>query len=295
MSNEKQLGFVGFGAMARKMAPRLRDAGYNVVVFDPTYHEHTVDGYPLMKNAAAVAREVQVVVVSVPADEALELSVQGPGGVLEGAREGLLLIDTSTVSPGASRRVGAASAKKGVRFVEAPVSGSTPEAETGQLVVLAAGEEADVAFAAPVLDVIGRKTIYAGAAGQGLVLKLVINGVMALATAALAEGITYGVTAGLDRSALIETLMGLTIVAQHDHQKLEMALERSYPARFATRLLLKDLGLLLADAAKHGVPMGTTAAASQLFALTTISHGDDDYAAAIAVMEGLVRDETSRR
>jgi 3-hydroxyisobutyrate dehydrogenase-like beta-hydroxyacid dehydrogenase len=283
------LGFVGFGAMARKMAPRLRDAGYVVVVFDPAHHGDDIDGYRLMKNAAAVAQEVETVIVSVPADAALEQSVQGRGGVFEGARKGLLLIDTSTVSPGASKKIAEAASRQGVRFVEAPVSGSTPEAETGKLIVLAAGEEADVAFAAPVLDIIGRKTIYAGSAGQGLVLKLVINGVMALATAALAEGICYGVAAGLDREMLIKTLMRLTIVAEHDHPKLEMALQGVYPARFATRLLSKDLGLLLADAAKHGVPMGGMAAASQLFSLATIKHADEDYAAAIAVMEELVR------
>ena len=289
MSNSHNLGFVGFGAMARKMAPRLRDAGYVVVVFDPAHHGDDIDGYKLMKNAASVAREVETVIVSVPADAALEQSVQGQGGILEGARKGLLLIDTSTVSPGASRKIAEAASRHGVRFVEAPVSGSTPEAETGKLVVLAAGEAADVAFAAPVLDVIGRKTIYAGPAGQGIVLKLVINGVMALATAALAEGIGYGVAAGLNREMLIKTLMGLTIVAEHDHPKLEMALQGAYPARFATRLLSKDLGLLLADAAKHGVPMGTMAAASQLFSFATIKHADEDYAAAIALMEELVR------
>jgi 3-hydroxyisobutyrate dehydrogenase-like beta-hydroxyacid dehydrogenase len=275
--------------MAQKMAPRLRDAGYNIVVFDPAHHGADIGGYKLMKNAASVAREVETVIVSVPADAALEQSLQGRGGVLEGARNGLLLIDTSTVSPGESQRIAKAASKQGVRFVEAPVSGSTPEAEIGNLVVLAAGEEADVVFAAPVLDVIGRQTIYAGPAGQGIVLKLVINGVMALATAALAEGIGYGVAAGLDRELLIKTLMGLTTVAEHDHPKLEMALQRAYPARFATRLLSKDLGLLLADAAKHGVPMGAMAAASQLFSLATIKHADEDYASAIALMEELVR------
>ena len=289
MSSLKRLGFVGFGAMARRMAPKLRDAGYAVVVFDPAHHGDEVDGYPLKGDAASVAREADVVIVSVPDDAALEKSVQARGGVLEGAMEGLLLIDTSTVSPGASRKVAEAAAKQGVRFVEAPVSGSTPEVEKGTLVVLAAGEEADVAFAAPVLKVIGRKTVHAGPAGQGIVMKLVVNGVMALATAALAEGISYGVAAGLDRRTLIETLMGLTIVAEHDRTKLEMALEGSYPARFATRLLSKDLGLLLADASRHGVPMGAMAAASQLFALATIKHADEDYASAIALMEELVR------
>ncbi len=288
MADSKKLGFVGFGAMARKMAPRLRDAGYTIVVFDPAHHEDAIDGFALLKSAAAVARETEVIIVSVPADAALELSVEGPDGVLKGAQKGLLLIDTSTVSPDASRRLAEVATKQGVRFVEAPVSGSTPEAETGKLVVLAAGKEEDVAFAAPIFEVIGHKTIYAGPAGQGLVMKLVINGIMGLATAALAESISYGVKAGLDRGTLIDALLGLPIVAEHDHPKLEMARRGEYPARFATRLLFKDLGLLLADAAKHGVPMSTMAAGAQLYTLATIKHADEDYAAAIAAMEELV-------
>ena len=275
--------------MASKMAPRLRDAGYAVVVFDPAHHGDEIDGYPLLKDAASVAREVETVIVSVPADAALEQSTEGRNGVLEGAREGLLLIDTSTVSPGASIKLAVAAGKQGVHFVEAPVSGSTPEAESGQLVVLAGGTEADIALAKPVLDVIAHKIIHAGPAGQGIAMKLVINGIMALGTAALAEGLAYGVTAGLDRATLIETLLGLTIVAVHDHPKLEMAGNDAYPAHFATRLLLKDLGLLLTDAAKHGVPMGTMAAGAQLFTLATIRHADEDYASAISAMEEIVR------
>ena len=278
MPDQKRLGFVGFGAMASNMAPRLRDAGYAVVVFDPAHHGAEIDGYPLLKDAASVAREAEIVIVSVPADAALEQSMEGHNGVLEGAREGLLLIDTSTVSPGASIKLAAAAGRQGVHFVEAPMSGSTPEAESGQLVVLAGGADADIALAKPIFDVIAHKVIHAGPAGQGIAMKLVINGIMALGTAALAEGLAYGVTAGLDRATLIETLLGLTIVAVHDHPKLEMARNGAYPARFATRLLSKDLGLLLADAAKHGVPMGTMAAGAQLFALATIKHADEDYA-----------------
>ena len=189
MSDQKQLGFVGFGAMARKMAPRFSNAGFGVVVSDPAHHGGEVDGYPLLEDAASVARKSDVVIVSVPANAALEQSMEGPRGVLEGAREGLLIVDTSTVSPGASVRLATAAGRRGIRFVEAPVSGSTPEAESGQLVVLAVGTEADIAFAKPVLDVIARKVIHAGPAGQGIAMKLVINGIMALGTAALAEGL----------------------------------------------------------------------------------------------------------
>ena len=139
--------------MAKPMAARLRDAGFSVIAFDPDYQEKEVDGFRLVANAAALAREVDAVIVSVPADAALAKASEGPGGILEGAKKGLLLINTSTVSPGASKKLAEAAAKQGVRFVEAPMSGSTPEAEKGQLVVLAGGEAEDV---------VGRKTVHVG-------------------------------------------------------------------------------------------------------------------------------------
>ena len=292
MTDQKKLGFVGFGAMARPMAARLKEAGFSIVIFDPADKgKDEVDGFKLLADAKAVAQEVGAgaIIVSVPNDAALAAAIQGPGGILEGAAKGLLLLDMSTVSPGASRKVGEASAQKGVRFVEIPVSGSTPEAESGQLVVLAGGEQADVDAAKSILDVIGRKTVHTGPVGSALVVKLVINGVMALGTVALAEGLAYGVKAGADRDMLIDTLRDLILVSEHHRRKLEMAKKGAYPAQFPTKLLLKDLGLLLAETAHHGVSMPTMAAAAQLYALTTNQHADEDYASAISVAENLAR------
>jgi 3-hydroxyisobutyrate dehydrogenase-like beta-hydroxyacid dehydrogenase len=289
MQELRNVGFVGFGAMAQRMAARLRDAGHTVSAFDPAEHGEEAHGFKLVQSAAALARNAGAVIVSVPADAALHEATEGAGGVLEGARKGLLLINTSTVSPGASVQLAKAAAIHGIRFVEAPVSGSTPEAESGKLVVLAGGSEDDVAHAAPILDVMARKTVHAGPAGLGTVLKLVINGVMALGTAALAEGLAYGVQAGLDRDTLIDTLKDLILVSEHHRRKLEMTQRGDYPSQFPTRLLSKDMGLLLSDAGRRGVPMASMAAASQLFALATREHGDEDYAAAISTMEALVR------
>ena len=275
--------------MAKPMAARLRDAGFSVIAFDPDYQEKEVDGFRLVADAAALAREVDAVIVSVPADAALAKASEGPGGILEGAKKGLLLINTSTVSPGASKKLAEAAARQGVRFVEAPMSGSTPEAEKGQLVVLAGGEADNVAAAKGILDVVGRKTVHVGPVGHGLVLKLIINGVMAMGTAALAEGLAYGTKAGVDRNTLIETLQDLVLVSEHHRRKLEMAKAGSYPPQFPTKLLAKDLGLLLAETAHHGVPMASTAAAAQLYILTTNKHADEDYAVAISVAEDLAR------
>ncbi|WP_242097767.1 NAD(P)-dependent oxidoreductase [Sphingomonas sp. CROZ-RG-20F-R02-07] len=289
MSDNLRLGFVGFGAMPRRMAARLRDAGHPVIAFDVAHHGESVDGFRLTDSSGSLAGEVDAILVAVPNDAALYQSMIAHGGALDGGRDGQVIINFSTVSPQASKSLAEAATAKGVGYVEAPMSGSTHEAETGQLVFLAGGSDDDVAAAMPILDVVGRKTVHVGAVGNGAVTKLIINGVMALGTAALAEGLAYGDLAGLDRGQLIDILSDLILVSQHHKHKLTMAKAQSYPAEFPTRLMSKDMGLLLADARERGASMPSMAAAAQLYAYAGRVRPNDDYASAISVAETLAQ------
>ena len=288
----RRLGFVGFGAMPRRMAVRLRDASFSVSAFDPAYIGGEVDGFAISRSPETLAEKVDAILVCVPDDHALLASMQGEDGALKGARSGQLLVNFSTVSPDASRALATAAAERRVRYVEAPMSGSTPEAETGQLVLLAAGSEADVRAAAQILNVVGRKTVQTGEVGNGYVTKLIVNGVMAMGTAALAEGLAYGVQSGVDRNVLIDTLSDLILVSEHHKRKLAMAKAGRYPAQFPTKLMSKDMGLLLADARACGVPLPSMAVAAQLYSYASQLHPSEDYASAIAAMEALVQQST---
>jgi 3-hydroxyisobutyrate dehydrogenase len=285
-----KLGFVGFGAMSRRMAVRLRDAGFPSTVFDPYVKGDSLDGFASVGSAAALAEQVDAILVTVPNDAALRQSMVAPGGVLEGAREGLLVLNFSTVSPTASKEVAKASQERGVRYVETPMSGSTPEAESGKLVFLAGGEPQDIDAAMPILDVIGRSTVHIGGVGDGAVAKLIVNGIMAMGTNALAEGLAYGARAGVDRNVLIDLLSDLILVSEHHKRKLAMARENKYPAQFPTRLMSKDMGLLLDDARQRGASIPGMAVIAQLYAQAAQTHPDDDYAAAIEVAEKLAND-----
>ena len=289
-----RLGFLGFGAMPRRMAARLRDAAYAVVAFDIAHPAGHLDGFAMMKSPRSLAEEVDAVLVCVPDDHALAASTQADLGALQGMRPGQLLINFSTVSPNASRALAEAAGQRQVRYVEAPMSGSTPEAESGQLVILAGGSKADLDAAAPILDVVGRETIRTGPIGDGMVTKLIVNGVMAMGTAALAEGLAYGDRAGVERNVLIDVLSSLILVSEHHKRKLAMAKAGEYPSQFPTRLMSKDMGLLISDARTCGSPMPNMAAASQLYAYASQLHPDEDYASAIAVMEALVQDMSTR-
>ena len=285
----QRLGFVGFGAMPRRMAARLRNASYSVIAFDVAHDGGEVDGFPLADSPASLTGQVDAILIGVPNDAAHHQSMIAPDGALQGAREGQLLINFSTVSPAASKALAAAAAAKGVGYVEAPMSGSTPEAESGKLVFLAGGSDADVTAARPILDTIGRQTVHVGAVGDGTVTKLIVNGVMALGTAALAEGLAYGARAGLDRDILIDVLSDLILVSEHHKRKLAMAKAGSYAPQFPTRLMSKDMGLLLEDARERGASMPSMAAAAQMYAYAGRVCPDNDYASAIAAMEALAR------
>ncbi len=282
MTEHKAVGFVGYGAMAKLMATHIRDAGYTVVAFTPSAKGGKAeDGTRMLSSPRALAAESAVVMISVPNDDAVEESAYGADGILAGMKSGGLLINTSSVSPRVSRRLFAAGAEKGIGVVDAPVSGSTPEAEKGELVVLAGGEDADIARAKPFLDAIGKKTVHAGPAGQGSALKLVVNGIMVSTMAAISEAAGYGVAAGLDRDLLLETLGGLAVVSPHHQRKIKAAGSGDLEPQFPTWLAHKDLGLLLADAAAHGAPLGTIAAATQLMTLVNQDQAKDDYSAVL--------------
>ncbi len=284
----KTVGFVGYGAMARLMAQNIRAAGYATLAYTPSAtHDQAADGTRMLRSARALAQASDIVLVSVPNDSALQASAYGEDGFLAGLAEGGLVINTSSVSPDASRRLAQAGDAHKLAVLDAPVSGSTPEAEKGALVVLVGGSEADLARARPILDAIGQRTIHVGPAGHGSTIKLVVNGIMVSTMAAIAEGIGYGVAAGLDRDTLLTTLSGLAVVSPHHQGKIRSAGGGDLEPRFPTALAHKDLGLLLADAAAHRVPVPTVAAATQLLSLTMQRHAKADYSAVLPTVETL--------
>lgn len=284
-----QVGFVGLGAMSRLMAARLKAASYSVIAFDPAHDGDAFDGFELTASPAALAKRVDAILVAVPNDAALHQSMIAEGGALDGTRAGQLVVNFSTVSPSASIALAEAAAAKAVAYVEAPMSGSTPEAKDGQLVFLAGGSARAVDAARPMLDVLGRKTTHIGPVGQGAVTKLIVNGVMALGTAALAEGLAYGARAQLDRGMLIDVLSDLILISEHHKRKLAMARVDDYPSQFPGKLMSKDLGLLLDDARERGAPMTSMAAAAQLYAYAAHKYPDEDYASVIRVQEASAR------
>jgi len=287
MSTAPLIGFVGFGAMASRMGANLARAGYRIVAYTPSGRGG--DGSTrFVPTPRALAQEADIVLACVPDDEALDKSMNGPDGVLAGMKPGGLLINTSTVAPETSVALAQSGQARGITTIDAPVAGSTPEAESGNLIVLAGGAAADISRAQAVFDAIRRLTIHAGPVGSGSKLKLVINGIMGATLAVVAEGVTYGLASGLDRNMLFDALDEVPVISPHHKRKLKAAKGGDFSPQFPARLMQKDMRLLLTDAARQTAPLPAMAAATQSLSLTRRRHPDEDYSALFAVMESMV-------
>ncbi|EFG85104.1 NAD(P)-dependent oxidoreductase [Novacetimonas hansenii] len=286
------IGFIGFGAMASRMGANLRKAGYRIVAYTPSGRGGDGD-VTFLPTPRALAADADIVIACVPDDEALEQSMSGPDGVLAGMKAGGLLINTSSVAPETSIALATQAAAGGITVLDAPVAGSTPEAESANLVILVGGDAADVARAQPIFDAIGRLTIHAGPSGSGSKLKLVINGIMGATLSVVAEGVAYGLASGLERDMLFDALDAVPVISPHHKRKLKAAKAGDFSPQFPTRLMQKDMRLLLTDAARQMAPMPATAAATQSLSLTRRRYADKDYSALFAIMETMVANDAT--
>lgn len=279
---DMKIGFIGYGAMARLMGANLRRAGYSVVAFAPSGGK---DETEMLPTPRAIAEAADVIILCVPNDAAENQSLNGENGMLAGISAGKLVLDTSTVSPEQALALAKTGAEHGFIVLEAPMSGSTPEAEKGELVMLAGGDAETLERAKPILDVIGKLTIHAGPIGSAARLKLVINGIMGATLNVVAEGVSFGLSAGLDREVLFDALQQVAIISPHHKRKLKMAQDKSFPSQFPTRLMSKDMGLLMDAGRKAGAFMPAMAIADQALALSNRRHADEDYSALLGAME----------
>ena len=289
-----RVGFIGLGAMGRRMASRLLAARHDLVVYNRT-PERT---RPLEQRGAKVAATPQqlaagadIVLSSVANDAALEQVMFGPDGALAGARSGAAVIEMSTVNPRTSRRLHEAAGSKGVSVLDAPVSGSTVQADQGQLVIFVGGEEDVYQKCQPILAVLGAKTFYLGPSGAGATMKLCVNTLLGLGVQALAEAIALGLKAGLPRERFLQVMGETAVVSPSQKAKLENVRKEEYPAAFALRLMFKDFGLIIATAMELSVPMPATAAAVQVAAAEharqLAAHTDEDFSVVARAMERL--------
>jgi 3-hydroxyisobutyrate dehydrogenase-like beta-hydroxyacid dehydrogenase len=288
----EQVGFIGLGIMGSRQAANLARAGYEMTVFNRTRERAEAWAAEHGGHVAASPREVaersDVVITMVVDGAQVESVLLGEDGALAGARDGALFVDMSTIAPADARRIGATLREHGHGFVDAPVTGSSPKAEAGTLTIMVGGEEADVARAQPLFEVMGETIVHAGEPGQGQAVKVLSNAVSAINCATLAQVLVVGRQVGVDLDALLRAMGGGSANSTMLELKGRPMLEHDFSPLFRLEHMLKDVRLCLDEARTADAAFPFAALAGELYtAGMTRGLGQQDFAAVLEVIEGL--------
>jgi 3-hydroxyisobutyrate dehydrogenase len=284
----ERVGFIGLGIMGSRMAANLARAGFDLTVWNRT--AATAEEWAARYGAAvastpqALASNSDVVISMVVDGDQVESVLLGDEGAGHGA--GLLCVDMSTIGPAAARRIGARLEERGVSFMDAPVTGSSPKAEDGTLTIMAGGAARDFERARPLFDAMGELVVHVGPVGQGQLVKVINNAVAAANTAVVAEALLTGARAGADLDALVEVMhAGSGASAMLDLKQRPMR-SHDYTTLFKLEHMLKDLRLCLAEAEAAGVGMELVQETAGILAdANERGLGEQDFAALLEVVE----------
>jgi 4-hydroxybutyrate dehydrogenase/sulfolactaldehyde 3-reductase len=279
-----KVGFVGTGVMGLPMARNVIKGGFELSAFDinpEALQTIRQDGGSAASSAKEAAAGADIVITMLPNGDHVLNAVLGEDGALEGMGEGTLLIDMSTILPTVTDQLAEKLKASGCGLVDAPVGRTSRHAEEGKLLIMAGGEESDVAAARPILECMGDTIIHCGPAGSGSRMKLINNYMSIACNVVTAEALTLAERSGLSRDLAIEVMMGTTAGQGH--------LATTYPAKvlkgdvtpgFMVDLAHKDMGLALDFAAHLKVPLPMGASARQTYTQAQVQNrGRDDWTA----------------
>jgi 3-hydroxyisobutyrate dehydrogenase-like beta-hydroxyacid dehydrogenase len=285
------LGFVGLGAMGSRMAKRLLDAGYSLVGYNRTAARAqplVAAGMKLASSPRQVAEASEVIFSMVSNTEALDAIAYGPDGVLAGLRRAATWIEMSTVSVGATRRLGEAVIARGATLLDGPVSGSVITLEQGQLSIMVGGDAAALDRVREYLLAIGPTITHVGPLGLAVTMKIATNLGLAVQMLAFSEAVLLAEKAGITRERAVETLLKSVIASPMVKYRGPFVLRMPEDALFNVPMMQKDLELALELGHQVGVPLPTTALTqSMLSAARALGLGEHDFAVVFDVLARL--------
>ncbi len=283
----RKIGLIGLGLMGRPMGMNLLKAGHSLTVWNRTAaraQELVAAGAVLAKTPREVAASSDVLLSIVSDPPALESVLWGNEGKNDGALGGLkagsIYIDSSTVSPVLEKKISLVCKERGVRFLDAPVTGGDWGAREGNLVFMIGGDAETLKEVEPVLGVMGRKWFHLGPNGAGQTMKLAMNALLALQVGAMAEAIALVTKGGLSGEQLVEVMQASMARSGLLDLKSPLMLRGDFKPSFPLRLMHKDLGLALDLANQLGVALPATAAAREVYNYVKGESKEDlDYSA----------------
>jgi len=286
-----RIGFIGLGIMGKPMSQNLLKAGYEVTVYNrsrPAMDVLAAAGAKTAGSPKEVAQKSDVVITIVTDTPDVQQVMLGPGGVIEGARKGLKVIDMSTISPNATRKMSAELAKAGVTLLDAPVSGGDKGAREATLTIMVGGPEDAFQECLPILQAMGKKVVRMGDSGAGQLTKLANQILVVGNMIGVCECMVFAKKAGLDQKKVIDSLSAGAASSWSLVNLGPKAVDGDFAPGFKVKLLQKDLKLVLASANEMGVGLPGSSLGHQLYnALEAAGGGEDGTQALIQVFEKL--------
>ncbi len=280
---KRKVGFIGLGTMGKPMAHNLLKAGFQVTIcphknMEPV-RELQAAGAHVVNTPKEVAAASEVVILCLPDSPQVEEVMTEANGVLAGARPGTIVVDTSTILPAVTQRLAKLAAEKGVKMIDAPMSGGQVGAINGNLTFMCGGDATDLDAVRPVLEAMGKKIFHVGGVGMGQVVKICNNLMLGINLVGVAEAFTLGVKAGVKAETLKEVISASSgHSAVLDRYLPNTIMKNQYKPGFMLDLMCKDIGLAMGAARELGVPLIEGAVATQMLELMkAMGRGKDDF------------------
>lgn len=296
---KSRIGFIGTGVMGLPMAKNLLAAGYPLVAhdFQPEPVEELVAlGAEAAYSPKEVAENSEMIITMLPDSPDVELVVLGEKGLIEGLDEGQIHIDMSTIAPSVAVRVAEALGGKGVRCLDAPVSGGDIGAQKGTLSIMVGGPEDLFNEMLPIFQVMGKTIVWCGSNGAGQTVKACNQVLVAVTIAGVAEALVLGAKAGVDPLKIVEVLSGGLARCGILENRGMRIIEGDFEPGFRCRLHYKDLNIIMKTANDFQVPLPVTSVVHELFnAMLVKGRGEFDHSGLITVIEDLAEVEARRK
>jgi 2-hydroxy-3-oxopropionate reductase len=288
-----KIGFIGLGIMGKTMARNLIKAGHKLTVFDivpEKMDELAQAGASKGSSSKDVASRNDIVITMLPNSPHVREAVLGPGGVLEGARPGMILIDMSSIAPLASQEIAARAQEKGVAMLDAPVSGGEPKAVAGTLAIMVGGPQETFEKVKDILAVMGSSVTRVGDIGSGNITKLANQIIVALNIAAMSEAMVLATKAGVDPEKVFQAIRGGLAGSTVLDAKMPLVLKGNFKPGFRIELHIKDIANALDTAHELGVPVPLSSVAMEIMqALRVDGKAGDDHGGIIQFYEQLAK------
>ncbi|HMF61771.1 MAG TPA: NAD(P)-dependent oxidoreductase [Vicinamibacterales bacterium] len=282
------VGFIGLGIMGSRMAANLQTHGYNLVLYNRTRGKAEAllrGGAKWGNTPVGVAVEADVLFTMLANPETVEATALGTEGFLRAMRPGSIWVNSSTVNPSFARRMAEEARANGVRYLDAPVTGSKEAAAGARLLFMVGGDATDLEVCRPLLSSMSTRIVHVGEHGLGSALKMVNNLLGAVSMAAFAEGAALGQALGVPRQTIFDTLLGGPMVAPVVGAKRTRIERDDYEADFSMRWMQKDLHLASVSGYEVGVPMPVVNVTKELYRLAMREgYADQDYGAIYAYL-----------